>query len=159
MKTVAHVSCFLALLLSCIPICQATHNPQQIFYVVYNSTARCPVDIQIKRCQTFDWYVEHIDISFTSNTIMLFEEGVYILKKVIVVDNCHDFIMSGNGSAGHSSDGLPQPTSTLKIYCEKGSSAGFFFSNSTNISIKNLELRFCSGQYRPVRSLSQRRVT
>ena len=130
------------LLLSSIHNCQVN---QQIFYVIRNNTAQCPADVQITRCQTFDWYVEHIDISFIPNATMLFEEGAYQLKTIIMVDNCHDFTMSGNGSAGHSNDGLPRPTS--KIYCDKESTAGLFFSNSSNIKINNLELKFCSGHY------------
>ena len=63
-----------------------------------------------------------------------------MLNNTIVVDNCHNFTISGEGSALHSKDGLPQPTS--KIYCDKTSSVGLFFSNSSNISIKNLELKF-----------------
>ena len=83
-------------------------------------------------------------ISIKSNTKMLFEEGGHELKNTIVIDNCHNFTMIGNGSAVNLNDGLPQPTSM--IYCDKHSSAGFFFSNSSNISIKNLEFKFCGGQ-------------
>ena len=75
---------------------------------------------------------------------MLFEEGGHELKNTIVIDNCHNFTMIGNGSVGNLNDGLPQPTSM--IYCDKESSAGFFFSDSSNVRIKNLEFKFCSGQ-------------
>ena len=52
--------------------------------------------------------------------------------------------MTGDGSAEHYNDGLPQPTS--QIHCNNVSSAVLFFSKSSNISIKNLELKFYSGQ-------------
>ena len=47
---------------------------------------------------------------------MFFEEGRYTLKNTILVDNCHNFTITGNGSIGCSNDGLPQPTSI--IYCD-----------------------------------------
>ena len=72
---------------------------------------------------------------------MLFEAGGHELKNVMI-DNCHNFIMTGSGGAGRSDDGLPQPTS--KIYCQ-GSNTGLIILNSSNSNIKNLELTLCSG--------------
>ena len=76
---------------------------------------------------------------------MLFEAGGHELKNVIMIDNCHNFIMTGSGGAGRSDNGLPQPTS--KIYCQ-GSNTGLIILNSSNINIKNLELTLCSGLLR-----------
>ena len=123
---------------------QVTQNQQQILYVKRGNDSRCPTDVQFTECQTLDWYGEHFNVSFTINVKMLFEEGVHVLKNTIIIDNCHSFIAIGNGDAGKFKDGLPQPTS--KIYCDKESSAGFFFSNSTNVTMKNLQFKFCSGQ-------------
>ena len=137
----------LTLLLLCsIASFQVTQNPQQKLYIKRSTSSQCPFDIQITVRQTLDWYSEHFNASFISkfNTKMLFEEGRHKLKNTITIDNGHNFIMIGNGSVEHSNNGLPQPTS--QIYCDKASSAGLFFSNSSNISIKNLELKFCSGQ-------------
>ena len=137
----------LALLLLC-PIAiasfQVTDNQQLILYVKRSNKSQCPADIQFTECQTLDWYSAHFNASFMSNTKMLFEEGGHELKSTIVIDNCYNFTMIGNGSAGNLNDGLPQPTSM--IYCDKESSAGFFISNSSDVSIKNLEFKFCSGQ-------------
>ena len=92
-----------------------------------------------------DWYGEHYYASFTSNTKMLFEEGRHELRKTLIMDNCHNFIVTGSGSVGRSGDGLPQPTS--KIYRKEEANNGLIFSNSSNIRIQNLELKLCSGQY------------
>ena len=139
MKSVLPVT----LLLLCSVAIPTFQYPQQILYVQRSNNSQCPADIQITECQTLDWFIEHFNTSFTSNTKMLFEEGRHTLKNSIIVNTCHNFIMIGNGSAEYSSDGLPQPTS--RIHCDEASSAGFFFLNSSNISIKNLELKFCSG--------------
>ena len=128
----------LALLLFC-PIASL-----QIVYVKRSNKSQCPADIQITECQTLDRYSTHFNGSFMSNTKMLFEEGEHKLKNTIVIDDCHNFTMIGNGSAENLNGGLPQPTST--IYCDKQSSAGFFFSNSSNVIIKNLKFKSCSGQ-------------
>ena len=135
----------LALLLFC-PIAsfQVSENQQLILYVKRSNKSQCPADIQITECQTLDWYSAHSNALFMSNTKMMFEEGGHELKNTIMIDDCHNFTMIGNGSVGKFNDGLPQPTSM--IYCDKQSSAGFFFSNSSNVSIKNLEFKFCSGQ-------------
>ena len=111
-----------------------------MLYVKRSNNSQCPIDINITECQTLDWFIEHFNVSFASNTNILLEEGLHMLNNTIVVDSCHNFTISGEGSALHSKDGLPQPTS--KIYCDKTSSVGLFFSNSSNISIKNLELKF-----------------
>ena len=113
--------------------CQVNQNQQQILYVKRINISQCPIDINITECQKLDTIV-----TVASNTNILFEEGLHMLNNTIVVDNCHNFTISGEGSALHSKDGLPQPTS--KIYCDKTSSVGLFFSNSSNISIKNLEI-------------------
>ena len=145
MKVVLVFFLLLALLLFCpIASLQITLNQQLILYVKRSNKSQCPADIQITECQTLDWYSAHFNALFMSNTKMLFEEGGHKLKSTIVIDNCHNFTMIGNGSVGNLNDGLPLPTST--IYCDKHSSAGFFFSNSSDITIKNLEFKFCSGQ-------------
>ena len=123
---------------------QVTENQKLILYVKRSNKSQCPADIQITECQTLDWYSAHFNASFMSNTKMLFEEGGHELKNTIVIDNCHNFIMTGSGGSGRSDDGLPQPTS--KIYC-KGSNTGLIILNSNNINIKNLELTLCSGQH------------
>ena len=146
MKGVLVFFLLLDLMLFC-PIAgfQVTENEQLILYYVKRSNkSQCPADIPFTKCQTLDWYSAHFNASFMPNTKMLFEEGGHDLKNTIVIDNCYNFTMIGNGSVGNLNGGLPQPTST--IYCDKHSSAGFFFSNSSDVSIKNLEFKFCSGQ-------------
>lgn len=148
MAVITAISVYLIVFLSpkIIVSCQVTQYPQQVLYVKKNNASQCPRDIRITKCHTFDWFADHIDSSFVSNTKLLFEEGKHTLKKVIVVENCHNFTMAGNGRAEHSKDGIPQPTAT--IFCDNGSTAGFYFSNSSNIKITNIELKFCTGRMR-----------
>ena len=120
---------------------QVVHSQQRILYV--KNSSQCPDDTT--ECHTLDWYSNNYNVSFISNTIMLFEEGTHFLSNFIKVSNCHGFTMTGNGSAMRDSDGLPQPRS--KISCSAASTGGLLFYNSSNIHIKNLELRFCSGSY------------
>ena len=54
-------------------------------------------------------------IKIRYKNINLFEEGGHELKNTIVIDNCHNFIMIGNGSAGTFNDGLPQPLNFVCI--------------------------------------------
>ena len=120
---------------------QVVQSQQRILHV--KNSSHCPDDIT--ECHTLDWYIDNSNVSFTSNTIMLFEEGNHSLNAFIKVNNCHSFTMVGDGSAVWNSDGLPQPTSVIS--CTGASSGGLFFSNSSNIRISNLELRSCSGSY------------
>ena len=59
--------------------------------------------------------------------------------------------MTGNRSTSHqyhNSDGLPEPTSTIECI-EKSKSTGIFISNSSKISIYNVEIEFCGGKDTP----------
>ena len=95
-------------------------------------------------CQTLEWYY-HNDYLFTSNTEMLFEEGTHVLNTIIELESIHNFSMVGRGAASHDEDGLPQPTSI--IICNNTTKAGIQISNSSNIRIHNLKLRFCSALF------------
>ena len=120
-------------------------SQQQTLYVKTNSTSPCPDDVRVMHCQTLDWYSNNSNISFTSNTVMLFQEGIHVLDTFVEISSCHNFSLVGNGSALHHSDGQPHPTSTIN--CTGAHNGGLLFSNSSNIHIRNLELGFCSGSY------------
>lgn len=121
----------------------------QIHYVKTNDTSLCPTDQHIVQCRTLIWYSMNLNISFTSNIVMLFQEGTHNLDKFIKVGNCHNFTMAGNGSASHQyirGNNLSKPSSTIK--CIGGSeNTGLFFTNSSNVSIYNLAIESCSGVY------------
>ena len=146
MKVVQVIFLLTLLLLYSVAGFQVTQNPQQILYAKKSNSSQCPFDIQITECQMLDWFIEHFSYFIHISTKMFFEEGRHTLKNTILVDNCHNFTMTGNGSIGRSNDGLPQPTSI--IYCDGNNTGpGLLFLNSSNISIKSLELKLCSGQY------------
>ena len=140
----------LGILLLCISVQVDIASAYQILYVKTSNTSPCPNDERIVHCQTLNWYSINSNVSFISNTVMLFQEGTHLLDKFIEVSRCHDFTMAGNGSASRQlhSNGLPGPTSTIKCI-EKSKSTGLFFLNSSKISVYNLEIDFCSGLYCP----------
>ena len=120
----------------------------QIHYVKTSDASPCPNNIV--QCQTLIWYSNNLNSSFTSNTVMLFQEGTHKLDKFTEVSSCHNFTMAGNGSASHQyirgNNHLPKPTSTIK--CIGGSeNTGLFFTNSSKIRIYNLAIESCSGVY------------
>ncbi len=102
-----------------------TKNLQHILYVKSSNKPQCPADVQFTECQTLDWYGENFNASFLSNAKMLFEDGEHKLKKTIAIDNCHNFVMTENGSAGTFNDGLPQPTTT--VHCDRNPVLDFSF--------------------------------
>ena len=125
---------------------QVCWSQQQILYVKNASSSPCPNDSKIISCQTLDWYAVSFNTSF-SNKLVLLQEGYHILSFFIQIHNCHNFIIAGNGSAKHNRNGQPQPSTVIDCSGAKLKS-GLFFFNSTNITIVNLELRFCSGEYK-----------
>ena len=99
-------------------------------------------------CKTLmDWYSNNSTAAFTSNTELLFQEGFHSLHEFINISNCHNFTMAGHGSAQHNINGLPQLTSIISCKGASDSDTGLSISNSSNISIHNLEFRFCTGKY------------
>ena len=134
---------------------QVVHTQQTILFVKTNSGSSCSDDVQISECRTLDWYSNNSNSSFTSNTEMLFQAGIHSLSIFIKVNNCHNFTMTGNGSALHNSDGQPQPTSIVYCTGSYNTMSGLYFSNSSNIHVHNLEFRFCSGLYTMKDSLHQ----
>ena len=120
-------------------------SQQQILFVKVSADHPCPNNRQIVECQTLDWYANKSNCSFMSNKQMLFEDGVHLLQKFITVSGCMNFVMTGNGTVLRSSDGYSRPTSTIN--CSRETNSGLFFSYGSNIHIRNLELRSCSGQY------------
>ena len=119
--------------------CQFAWSNQNVIYVK-NSTS-CQHSDHDENCHTLKWYTTNS--SFTSNTEILFEEGIHTLDDFIELSHCQNFTMAGNGSAIH--DGIPQPTST--IICNNTANNGFLFSNSSDILIQNLKLSHCSGLF------------
>ena len=133
-----------SLILLCIALA-ASNGEQLIFYVKANTSSPCPHDDRIVACQTLNWYAANASCLCTSNTLMLFQEGNHQLGISIEVHNCHNFTMAGNANALRKSNGQPKPTST--IYCTGGPNGGMLFTNSSNVSIHNLEFESCSGVF------------
>ena len=94
-----------------------------------------------------DWYSNNSTAAFTSNTELLFQEGIHSLHEFINISNCHNFTMAGNGSVWHDSNGLPHPTSIISCLGTSDSDTELFIYNSSNIKIYNLEVRLCTGNY------------
>ena len=120
-------------------------SQQQILFVKVSTDHPCPNNSLIAECQTLDWYANKSNCSFMSNKQMLFEGGFHLLRKFITVSGCVNFTMTGNGTVLRSSDGYSKPTSIIN--CSRETNSGLFFSYGSNIHIRNLELRSCSGQY------------
>ena len=143
MNIVSYCNTFL-LLLQFLVAHQAVLGQQRLLYVRINNESPCPANST--QCQTLRWYTNRSTSSFASNTMMLFQEGIHILDIFVQINGCHNFTISGNGSAVYyPSDSHPHPTSRVK--CNGASNSGFVFSNSSNIHIYNLKLESCSGQY------------
>ena len=140
----------LGLLLLCISNQAGIASTYQIHYVKTSDASMCPNGQHIVQCQTLIWYSINLNGSFTSNTVMLFQEGTHKMNKFIRISNLHNFTMAGNGSASHQyvygSNRLPNPTSTIKCTGES-ENAGIFFWNSSKINMINLKIEFCSGLY------------
>ena len=117
-----------------------SQQQQQILCVQATSNSTPPLE-----CKTLDWYGDNSTATFMSNSKLLFQEGTHSLKKFLHIVNCHNLTIAGNGNALHRRGGLPLPTSVIKCYREYD--GGFLISNSSNVSIHNLEFRFCSGNY------------
>ena len=129
----------LILLQLCV-ILQILHGQQQILCVQTSSGG----STSSSECKTLmDWYTNYSTAAFTSNTKLQFQEGFHSLHKLINISNCHNFTMAGNESVWYDSDGLPKPTSIIS--CLGISDAGLFIFNSSNICIRDLEFKFCSG--------------
>lgn len=124
--------------------CQHIQSESHIHYVTSNDT-QCPPEVPISLCNTLDWYSQHRDISFISNTTMVFLEGIHFLNAFIEVSTCNNFTMIGREDAlsDVSRTGLPQPRS--QIICSAASKHGLSFINSSKIHIVNLALNACSG--------------
>ena len=131
----------LILLQLCI-IPQVLHGQQQTLCVRTDSGG----STSSSECKTLmDWYINYSTAAFTSNTKLQFQEGIHSLRKFINISNCHNFTMAGNENVWFDSNGLPKPTSIIS--CLGTSDAGLFISNTSNIRIRNLEFKFCSGFY------------
>ena len=121
---------------------QVLHGQQQVLCVQASSGN----SVSSSECKTLmDWYNNFSAAAFTSNTKLLFQEGIHSLHEFINISNCHNFTMAGNGSVWHDNNGLPQPTSIIS--CLGTFDAGLFISNSSNIRIQHLEFNICSGFY------------
>ena len=124
--------------------CQCVQSQSQIRYVIPNDT-QCPPEVPSSQCKTLDWYSHNKDISFISNTTMVFLEGIHFLNAFIEVTACNNFTMIGseNASSHMSGTGLVQPRSW--IICSGASKSGLYFVNSSKIHIINLLLHSCGG--------------
>ena len=124
----------------------ASSGERQILYVKANASSPCPMsDYRIVACQTLNWYGANANRLLVSNALMLFQEGNHQLNTSIEVYNCHNFTMAGNGSTLRKSNGQPKPTTTIN--CTGATSGGMLFTNSSNVSIHNLEFKSCSAVF------------
>ena len=126
-----------------IETCTRVPSNSQILYVVASNGSQCPPEIATSHCQTLDWYIQNKDVSFKSNTRMIFLEGKHVLDNFIEISSCYNFTMTASKSALPYSDSLPQPASW--IFCNRESRSGIFFVNSSEIHITSLGLDSCSG--------------
>ena len=142
--TMFRQSMFSLILLQLCLIPQSIYSQQQQILCVQASSS----STSSSECKTLmDWYSNNSIAAFTSNTELLFQEGFHSLHEFINISNCHNFTMAGHGSAQHNINGLPQPTSIISCKGASDSDTGLSISNSSNISIHNLEFRFCTGKY------------
>lgn len=96
-------------------------------------------------CKTLDWYSNHSARIFTSNAKFEFQNGTHLLKKFLHISNCHNLTMEGDGNTQDDGNGLPQPTAIIN--CSGKHASAIMIANSSNIFIRNLEFRHCSGHY------------
>ena len=114
-------------------------------YVRAKDQKVCPGHIPPDRCQTLDWYSQHVNTSFVSDTTMVFLEGHHVLNSFIEVDNCDNFTMTGpQSSVLYDAQGLPLPASWIN--CSGSSETGIIFTNSSDIQIYNLGFSSCGGR-------------
>ena len=118
---------------------------QNHLYVRAKDQKVCPGDIPPDRCQTLNWYSQHVNTSFVSDTTMVFLEGHHVLNSFIEVDNCNNFTMTGpQSSVLYDAQGLPLPASWIN--CSGSSETGIIFINSSDIQIYNLGFSSCGGR-------------
>ena len=116
----------------------------QILFVKANKSQDCPDNIGYVSCETFDYYYKNMSFWCKANTEMLFQEGQHYLDEFITASNCHNFSMSGMGNVSLTRDSQPNPSA--QIICHKTlNNSGLYFSESTNISVHNLEIDSCGG--------------
>ena len=102
---------------------------------VQNETQSCPP--QCKVCHTLDYYSKHVDQYFSSNTTILFLPGIHTLENntTTLINDVNQLELMGNSSGDVGST----------IQCEGAGS--FFFTNSSNIQIRNLTFINCGQNF------------
>ena len=137
----------LLLFTTLIVTCHVTvHGQSDVFYVKPTDSSPCPNGTTYSQCNTLDWYSHNIDISFKSNTQMVFLKGNHTLDILIQVTRCHNFSMTVEETVSHHHDGQVQPVSW--ITCTGKNYTGLIFINSSDIRMSYLGFDSCSGQHR-----------
>ena len=113
-------------------------------YVRARDQNECPGDIPPDHCQTLDWYSQHVNTSFVSDTTMVFLKGHHVLNSFIEVNKCNNFTMTGPESSVYDTQGLPLPVSWIN--CNGSFETGIIFTNSSDIQIYNLGFSSCGGR-------------
>ena len=137
------MSTSLPILLVCIVLsatCSSVQCYSRILYLRANAT-QCPPNVPKSQCQTLNWYSTNKNVSFISNTKMVFLDGLHFLNSFVTISNCSNFAMIGTKS--HKIEGKPQLTS--RIVCNEGVASGLSFVNSSKIYVANLALESCGG--------------
>ena len=100
-----------------------------------NETQSCPPQCEV--CHTLGYYSKHVDQYFSSNTTILFLPGIHTLENntTTLINDVNQLELMGNSSGDVGST----------IQCEGAGS--FFFTNSSNIQIRNLTFINCGQNF------------
>ena len=101
-------------------------------------------DTNCTNCHEFSYYLEDPSLYFSSDTILIFLEGVHYLNEPVTISGVSNLTLQGEGELQDGSHWTVRE-STVKINCLH-SVAGLFFVNWTDITINSITFENCGAQ-------------
>ena len=95
-------------------------------------------------CRELSYYLEDPSLYFSSNTILIFLEGVHYLNEPVTISGVSNLTLQGEGELQDGSHWTVRE-STVKIICQHFV-AGLFFVNWTDITINSITFENCGAQ-------------
>ena len=92
-------------------------------------------------CHNLQHYLLNTTKYFTSNTQLLFLPGLHHLHTDLIIQNIHNISLIGNSMAN-----VTMPEAVIQSECDI-SKKGMVFVNITNLTIANMIINHCQGQF------------
>ena len=137
MDTATAATTLVAILLAC----SIPHSTSRTLYVVPTMYSNCTETGH--PCHTLEHYEQNVREYFTSNTLMVFLNGIHTLESSdpISLYNVTNFTMIGSSNFTTGLQNLLESSS--KINCTGTQFSGFYFKNASEIHIENLTFIGC----------------